>query len=192
MDFHNSRASNARDESHIKLCEERSKLDLGPYLKSISPRNIRHDKRKTRMPSRKTKLVITGMCDEDPPSYAELETDERIRIRREVAFFKVAKDKRSCVHFSSIREIMNSQELENKISRYPEGARTSSTSTKSLPAHSKTPETSGSGRCPLILEKSLLPTRGGPLGHRHPTLPPRRRQPGKPRAGPCSKSTRLW
>ena len=75
------------------------------------------------MPSERTRLVIPGMCEEGPPSYAELETDERVRIRREAALSKLEKDKTYCVHFSSIREIQSSQELENKITRYPEGDR---------------------------------------------------------------------
>ena len=63
------------------------------------------------------------MCDEGPPSYADLETDERVRIRREVALSKVEKYRAYCVHYSSIREILTSQELEDKITRYPEGDR---------------------------------------------------------------------
>ena len=63
------------------------------------------------------------MCDEGPPSYADLETDERVRIRREVALSKVEADNTYCVHYSSIREILTSQELEDKTSRYPEGDR---------------------------------------------------------------------
>ena len=74
------------------------------------------------MPPR-TKLVIPGMCDEGPPSYADLETDERVRIRREVALSKVEENRTYCVHYSSIREILTSQELEDKIPRYPEGDR---------------------------------------------------------------------
>ena len=74
------------------------------------------------MPPR-TKLVIPGMCDEGPPSYADLETDERVRIRREVALSKVEANNTYCVHYSSIREILTSQELEDKIRRYPEGDR---------------------------------------------------------------------
>ena len=74
------------------------------------------------MPPR-TSLVIPGMCDEGPSSYAELETDERVRIRREVALSKLEENRAYCVHFSSIREILTSNELEDKISRYPEGSR---------------------------------------------------------------------
>ena len=75
------------------------------------------------MPPTRTKLVIPGMCDEGPPSYAELETDERVRIRREVALSKIEENKTYCVHFSSIREILTSQELQDKISSYPKEAR---------------------------------------------------------------------
>ena len=63
------------------------------------------------------------MCDEGPPSYAELETDERVRIVREVALAKVEEDKTYCLHFSFIREILTSQALVDKITRYPAGAR---------------------------------------------------------------------
>ena len=75
------------------------------------------------MPTKRTKLVIPGMCDEGPPSYAELETDETVRIRREVALSKLEEDRTYCVHFSSMRESLPSQELEDKISSYPEEAR---------------------------------------------------------------------
>ena len=74
------------------------------------------------MAERRTLLTILRMCDEGPPSYAELETDERVRIRREAALSKVEEGRIYCVHFSSIREILTSQQLEDKISRYPEGA----------------------------------------------------------------------
>ena len=37
--------------------------------------------------------------------------------------FPSKKNRTYCVHFASIREILDSQDLENKISRYPEGAR---------------------------------------------------------------------
>lgn len=82
------------------------------------------------MKRQRTKLVIPGMCEEGPPPYAELESDDRVRIRREVALSKVEEDGTYCVHFSSIREILTSQKLENKVSHYPAGY-TSSTSTKS-------------------------------------------------------------
>ena len=72
------------------------------------------------MRQKRTALVITGMCDEGPPSYQDLETDERVRIRREVALSKVEANNTYCVHYSSIREILTSQELEDKINRYPE------------------------------------------------------------------------
>ena len=65
-------------------------------------------------------MVIPDMCDEGPPSYADLETDERVRIPRELALPKVEGSRTCYVHFSSIREFLNSQELEDKISRYPE------------------------------------------------------------------------
>ena len=75
------------------------------------------------MRQKRTKLVIPDMCDEGPPSYTELETDERVRIRREAGLSTIQGNKTYCVHFSSIREILTSQELKDKISRYPEQAR---------------------------------------------------------------------
>lgn len=71
----------------------------------------------------RTSLVIPGMCDEGPPPYAELETDERVRIRREMALSKLEENRTYCVHFSSIREILTSQDLQDKISSYPDEAR---------------------------------------------------------------------
>ena len=73
------------------------------------------------MPSRKTKLEIPGMCAEDPPSYSELETNDRHRLRREAALTQVSQDATYCVHYSSLREILNSQDLADRIARYPEG-----------------------------------------------------------------------
>ena len=75
------------------------------------------------MPPRRIRLVIPGMCDEGPPSYAELESDERVRIRREAALAKLEADRTYCVHFSPLREILTTQELHKKIEQYPEGAR---------------------------------------------------------------------
>ena len=71
----------------------------------------------------RTRLVIPGMCDEGPPSYAELETDERVRIQREAALSKLEPDRTYCVHFSSLREILTTQELRKKIERYPDSAK---------------------------------------------------------------------
>ena len=64
------------------------------------------------------------MCAEDPPSYSELETNDRRRLRREAALAQVSQDATYCVHYSSIRRILNSQDLADRISRYPEGDRT--------------------------------------------------------------------
>ena len=58
------------------------------------------------------------MCAEGPPSYSELETNDRCRPRREAA---LAQDATHCVHYSSLREILNSQDLTDRIARYPEG-----------------------------------------------------------------------
>ena len=123
MKCHDSRTSNGKKGEHIRWYEIPGKLARGLCYNSIRLRDSRHDKRKTKMPPTRTRLVIPGMCDEGPPSYAELETDERVRIRREVALSKVEENKTYCVHFSSIREILTSQELQDKISSYSEEAR---------------------------------------------------------------------
>ena len=85
MKCHDSRTSNGKKGEHIRWYEIPGKLARGPCYNSIRLRDSRHDKRKTKMPPTRTRLVIPGMCDEGPPSYAELETDERVRKRREVA-----------------------------------------------------------------------------------------------------------
>ena len=48
----------------------------------------------------------------------------RHRIRREAALAQVSQDATYCVHYSSIREILNSQDLADRIARYPEGGLT--------------------------------------------------------------------
>ena len=45
----------------------------------------------------------------------------RHRLRREAALAQVSQDATYCVHYSSIREILNSQDLVDRIARYPEG-----------------------------------------------------------------------
>ena len=73
------------------------------------------------MPPRRTKLKIPGMCAQGPPSYSELETNDRRRLRREAALAQVSQDAIYCVHYSSLREILNSPDLADRIARYPEG-----------------------------------------------------------------------
>ena len=63
------------------------------------------------------------MCDKGPPSFPELETGERRRIIREAALSRLEEGRTYCVHFSSIREILDTQTLENRINSYPEGSR---------------------------------------------------------------------
>ena len=75
------------------------------------------------MPPRRTRLKIPGMCAEGPPSYSELETNDRRRRRREAALAQVSQDATYCAHYSSLREILNSQDLTDRIARYPEGDR---------------------------------------------------------------------
>ena len=64
------------------------------------------------------------MCDEGPPSYALHERKDSDRLRRETAIAQVCPDTIHCVHYSSIREITTSQNLVDKISDCPKGART--------------------------------------------------------------------
>ena len=61
------------------------------------------------------------MCAQGPPSYSELETNDRDRLRREAALAQVSQDATYCVHYSSLREILNSRDLADQIARYPEG-----------------------------------------------------------------------
>ena len=73
------------------------------------------------MSPRRTRLKIPGMCAEGPPSYSELETNDRRRLRREAALAQVSQDATYCVHYSSLRQILNSRDLADQIARYPEG-----------------------------------------------------------------------
>ena len=73
------------------------------------------------MPPRRTRLKIPGMCAEGPPSYSEAEMTNRHRLRREAALAQVSQDATYCVHYSSLREILNSRDLADQIARYPEG-----------------------------------------------------------------------
>ena len=50
------------------------------------------NKANRKMPPRRTRLKIPGMCAEDPPSYSELETNDRDRLRREAALAQVSQD----------------------------------------------------------------------------------------------------
>ena len=50
------------------------------------------NKANSKMPPRRTRLKIPGMCAEDPPSYSELETNDRDRLRREAALAQVSQD----------------------------------------------------------------------------------------------------
>ena len=63
------------------------------------------------MPPRRTRLEVPGMCALGPPSYSELETNDRHRLRREAALAQVSQDTTYCVHYSSLREILTSQDL---------------------------------------------------------------------------------
>ena len=76
------------------------------------------------MSPRRTRLKILGMCALGPPSYSEAETTNRHRLRREAALAQVSQDVTYCVHYSSLREILNSQDLADRIARYPEGGLT--------------------------------------------------------------------
>ena len=71
----------------------------------------------------RTKLNIPGMCADGPPSYSVLDTKETDRFLQRDVFSRMEEGKTYCVHFSSIREILTSQELKEKIRLYPEGTR---------------------------------------------------------------------
>ena len=64
---------------------------------------------RTRMPPRRTKLKIPGMCSLDPPSYSEAEMTNRHRLRRETALAQIEAGKTYCRHYSSIREILTAE-----------------------------------------------------------------------------------
>ena len=55
------------------------------------------------MPPTRTRLKIPGMCAQGPPSYSELETNDRRRHRREAALAQVSQDATYCVHYSSVK-----------------------------------------------------------------------------------------
>ena len=73
------------------------------------------------MSQKRVKLNIAGMCDEGPPSYSELEMDQGSRLRREKALAQIEENRTYCAHFSSIREIIKSQQLEKRVRRYEPG-----------------------------------------------------------------------
>ena len=73
------------------------------------------------MRQKRTKLKIPGMCASGPPSYLEAEMNHRHRLHREAALAQVSQDATYCVHYSSIRKILNSRDLADQIARYPEG-----------------------------------------------------------------------
>ena len=79
---------------------------------------------KRRQECRQEEVKIPGMCAQGPPSYSELETNDRARLRREAALAQVNQDATYCVHYSSLREILNSQDLADRIARHPEGGLT--------------------------------------------------------------------
>ena len=58
------------------------------------------------------------------PPYSELETNDSDRLRRETPLTQASQDATYCVHYSSIRRILNSEDLTDGIARYPEGDRT--------------------------------------------------------------------
>ena len=60
------------------------------------------------------------MCAQGPPSYSEAEMTNRHRLRREAALAQVSQDATYCVHYSSLMEVLNSQDLADRIRRYPE------------------------------------------------------------------------
>ena len=64
------------------------------------------------------------MCAQGPPSYSELETSDRRRLRREAALAQVSQDTTYYIHYSSLREIPNSQDQIDRITSYPEGGLT--------------------------------------------------------------------
>ena len=63
------------------------------------------------MPRRKSKLRIPGICDQGPPSYSESETSKRSWIVREGALYTLEADRTYCVHYSSIRENLDTLAL---------------------------------------------------------------------------------
>ena len=69
------------------------------------------------MSPRRTRLKIPGMCADGPPSCSEAEMTDRHRLRWEVALAQVSQDATYCVPYSSIREILNSQDLVDRIAR---------------------------------------------------------------------------
>ena len=64
------------------------------------------------------------MCAQGPPYYSEAEMTNRHRLRREAALAQVSQDATYCVHYSYLREVLTSQDLADRIARYPEGGLT--------------------------------------------------------------------
>ena len=58
------------------------------------------------------------------PPYSELETNDSDQFRCETALAQVSQDATYRVHYSSIREILHSQDLVDRIASYPEGSPT--------------------------------------------------------------------
>ena len=76
------------------------------------------------MPPGRTRLKIPGMFAQDPPSNSEAEATGRYRLRRKEALAQVSQGATHCVHYSSLREILDSQDLANRIARFYEGGQT--------------------------------------------------------------------
>ena len=57
------------------------------------------------------------MCAQDPPSHSESEMIDRHRLRREAALARVRQDPTYCVHYSSFKEILHSQEPADQTDR---------------------------------------------------------------------------
>ena len=75
------------------------------------------------MPRGRTKLKIAGMCAEGPPSYSESETSETSKMFKEEALAKLRPQTTYCRHYSSIREIVDSETLRRRIDNYEDGAK---------------------------------------------------------------------
>ena len=61
------------------------------------------------------------MRAEGTTSYSELGINNRRRLRREAVLAQVSQDVTYCVHYSSLREILNSKDLADRVARYPDG-----------------------------------------------------------------------
>ena len=134
------------------------------------------------------------VAPEGPPSYSELETNDRDRLRREATLAQVGQDITYCVHYSSLREILNSQDMADRIRRYPEGGLTHIEYLHQVPADTpQDPRNLWAQEAgPDHRRRHCHQHRRGPMGPGRNPDPARRCQPSGPGTRSCWTSTLPW